>query len=101
MDAFDKEISTANPAISTLKLLKQSLPSKKSSKKASKKKKYIFVGDSDINRGGNFLLRNEHITVGIELYTFRSKVVTARTPFAIDPNINYDLDTDEEYEELV
>lgn len=37
----------------------------------------------------------------IELYTFRSQAVTPRNPFAADPNINYELDTEEEYEELV
>lgn len=37
----------------------------------------------------------------LDLYSFKSKVVTARNPFALDPGINYDLDTDEEYEELV
>lgn len=31
----------------------------------------------------------------------KSKVVTPRNPFATDPGINYELDTEEEYEELV
>lgn len=63
-------------------------------KSAGKKKKYIYVGDSDINRAGKYYII-------IDLYSFKSKIVTPKNPFAIDPNINYDLDTDEEYEELV
>lgn len=45
------------------------------------------MGDTNINRAN--------------LYGFQSQTVTPRNPFATDANINYDLDTEEEFEELV
>ena len=64
-------------------------------KPAHEKRKYVYVGESDINRAGIISLQI------IDLYSFKSKVVTPKNPFAVDPGINYELDTEEEYEELV
>jgi len=51
MEQFEKEISTTNPNIKSLQLNSKSILPKRTIKK---RKKYIFVGDSEINRGGIF-----------------------------------------------
>ncbi len=48
---FEREIASNNPAVNKLSLMGLQIPP--ATKRTVKRhKKYIFVGDSDINRGG-------------------------------------------------
>lgn len=51
MEAFREEISRVNGSVRTLKLKGEEIPLVKP---IQRRKKYIYVGDSDINRAGSF-----------------------------------------------
>jgi len=80
-------IEQADPNIKRVELMGYQIQPEERTLQFQIRNKFIFAGDTNINRAA--------------LYTFASQIVTPRNPFAQDPSINYDLDTEEEFEELV